>query len=177
MSNEPTLYMMLGFPGAGKTTVAEMIAKITGAVHLNSDQIRLHMFDGKPKFTLEEHNFLYNTLDYFTELILDSGKSVIYDANLNQYSYRKEKYDIAAKTDAQAQLIWVKTDEALARQRATLEADNNPAHRPFGNMNTAVFERLAAGLEEPRKNENAIIIDGAKDINIEKIKKALDEKS
>ncbi|HEX5797362.1 MAG TPA: ATP-binding protein [Candidatus Saccharimonadales bacterium] len=171
--SKPTLYLMLGYPGAGKTTVAEHIATLTGAVHLNSDQFRLHMFDKPLGITDAEHDRMYEMLDHITERTLSSGKSVIYDANLNRYAHRKEKYDIAERTGAQARLVWVTTDEPTARQRATVEAPKHPRHRPFGNMKTEVFARLISEIEPPKETEQTITIDGNL-ISYTKIKKALE---
>lgn len=148
---------MLGYPGAGKTSVAEKIAEKTGAVHLNSDWFRLHMYK-KPTFSQEEHDSLYGNLDYLCELILSTGKSVIYDANLNRYQHRQEKYDIAKKTGAETKLIFVKTDKETARRRATIEADKNPRHRPYGNMKMPTFERLVSEIELPKPSEPTINI-------------------
>lgn len=146
---------MLGYPGAGKTSVAEKIAKLTGAVHLNSDWFRLHMYK-QPTFSQAEHDSLYGNLDYLCELILSAGKSVIYDANLNRYEHRQEKYDIAKKTGANVKLVYVKTNEATARRRATVEAEKNPDHRPFGNMDIETFERLVSEIELPKDNEPTV---------------------
>lgn len=157
----PTLYLMLGYPGAGKTSVAEKIAQASGAVHLNSDWFRLHMYKN-PTFSQEEHDSLYGNLDYLCELILSTGKSVIYDANLNRFEHRKEKYDIADKIGAKVKLVFVNTDKDIAKQRATVEADKNPAHRPFGNMASKTFERLTSEIELPRPSEPTIKIDGGK---------------
>ncbi len=169
---KPTLYLMLGYPGAGKTTVAEYIAQLTGAVHLNSDQFRLNMFKNPLEISETEHENMYRMLDHITKQTLGSGKSVIYDANLNRYAHRKEKYDIAALSGAKARLIWVKTDENEARKRATVEAKSYPAHRPFGNMEPKVFERLINQIEPPKNSEKSIIINGNK-IDAKTIKKAL----
>lgn len=169
---KPTLYLMLGYPGAGKTTVSEYIYKLTGAVHLNSDQFRLRMFKNPMDASEAEHDNMYKLIDHITERTLKSGKSVIYDANLNRYAHRKEKYDIAKRTGAKTKLIWVKTAEDEARQRATVHAGEHPDHRPFGNMDKEVFERLISQLEKPKPEENAISINGNQ-IKEEDIKKAL----
>src|SRR5690554_3920729 len=113
-----TLYLMLGYPGAGKTTTAKIVSKLTGATHLASDKIRLELFP-QPKFTPEEHRQLYETIDRRTKELLQQGKSVIYDANLNRYIHRREKYDICRQTSAQPVLLWVQASSELARQRAT----------------------------------------------------------
>jgi predicted kinase len=172
MSVKPILYMMLGIPGSGKTSVSEHIADITKAVHISSDQFRKHMFDNPENISETEHDQIYSMLDYIAEQILKSGKSVIYDANLNRYIHRQEKYTICDKTGAKPQLVWVKTDEEIARKRATEDADKHPGHRPFGNMRSETFKRLAAQMEEPRKDEEAAIING-NDINQTEIKKAI----
>jgi len=152
--------MMLGIPGAGKTSIAEHIAAITRAVHINSDQFRKRMFDNPETISETEHGQIYAMLDYVTEQILASGKSVIYDANINQYIHRREKYAICQKTGARPQLIWVKTDINVARRRATREAKLHPTHRPFGNMSQATFDRLVKQVQQPRPGEKAVEISG-----------------
>lgn len=168
--SKPILYMMLGYPGAGKTTIAEHIAASTGAIHLNSDRFRLHMLK-QPQFTPEEHDFIYNALDYLTELLLAGGVSVIYDANLNHYVHRSDKYVICERTGAQARLIWVKTNPELARQRATEKADDDPK-RPFGNMKSEMFERLVHTIEPPHDDEPVTAVPGA-DITPENVRRIL----
>lgn len=151
---------MLGYPGAGKTTVSEYIHKYTGAVHLNSDQFRLRMFKDPLNITEAEHDNIYKLLDHITERTLKSGKSVIYDANLNRYAHRKEKYDVAKRARAGLKLVWVRTDLEEAKERATVLAEGHPDHRPFGNMDPKVFDRLTGQIETPKEEESAIIIDG-----------------
>ncbi len=155
---KPTLFLMLGYPGSGKTTVAEMIARLTGAVQLSSDKIRLRHFP-RPTFSEAEHRELYQAIDAQTEELLRAGKSVIYDANLNRYIHRQEKYDICKRTGATPVLIWIQTPQDLAKRRATQEADDDPK-RPYGNLDEAVFDRLARQIEPPRDNENPIVIEG-----------------
>lgn len=154
-----TLYMMFGYPGAGKTTAAETIAKLTGAVHLQSDRLRLELFP-KPLFTQEEHDALYATLDTRTEELLRQGKDVIYDANLNRYLHRKEKYDICERSGARPQLIWVQTDRDLSRIRATHQSRKQLW--PHEEQPTAMFDRIADIIEEPGPAEPYIAIDGTK---------------
>ena len=71
----PTLYLMFGYPGAGKTTVAKIIEQLTGATHLSSDEERVRLFS-RPDFSQTEHEKLYDTLDRETESLLADGKDV-----------------------------------------------------------------------------------------------------
>ncbi len=151
---------MLGYPGAGKTTTAEMIARLTGAVHLASDRIRLELFP-HPQFSPKEHQHLYNFIDQRTEELLRTGHSVIYDANLNHYIHRQEKYAICKRIGAQPVLLWVQVDENLARQRATKDG-NGDDKRPYGNLDGSTFTRLVREIEPPAPNEPYLIVDGTK---------------
>lgn len=151
------LYMMFGYPGAGKTTTSEIIAEQTGAVHLSSDKLRLELFP-EPTFSPKEHEALYRELDRRTEQLLLQGKDVIYDANLNRREHREEKYEICRRTDAKPKLIWVQTDKAVAKQRALHENRSPlwPKHEHPGQM----FDRIADILEPPTPSEPHIIISG-----------------
>src|ERR1700693_1036268 len=110
----PTLYLMLGYPGAGKTTTAKIIAELTGAVHLSSDETRQVLF-AYPTFKEHEHAQLYSHLDRELEKLMKESKDVIYDANLNRHRHRLEKYALAKRHDYQVKLIWVQTPEELAK--------------------------------------------------------------
>lgn len=148
---------MLGYPGAGKTTVAAMISELTDATHLSSDTMRLQLFK-KPQFTPAEHTALYKAIDGRTEALLKSGKDVIYDANLNRHMHRQEKYAICRRSGAKPVLVWVQTAKGLAKERATHDARMHLA--PKGETLEQMFERIAHVIEEPAADEPYVAIDG-----------------
>jgi predicted kinase len=153
----PNLYMMFGYPGAGKTTAAEVIAQLTGAAHLQSDKVRLELFP-QPTFSQMEHDALYATLDARTEQLLRQGRDVIYDANLNRYQHRRDKYVICEKTGAAPILLWVQTEKTLSKARAM--HDSRKHLWPPGETPDKLFDRVADIIEEPGPAEPHIIIDG-----------------
>ena len=87
---KPTLYLMLGYPGAGKTTTSKVIHALSGAVHLWADQIRRERF-GAPTYSHEENLELYDYLNELTSELLRTGQSVIFDTNFNFYKDREIK--------------------------------------------------------------------------------------
>lgn len=148
----------MGYPGAGKTHIARMIAEQTGAVHISSDEFHTKVF---PKLTFSEleHEIRYNALDYITELLIKNGISVIYDANLNQRKHRAEKYAICKQYGVSARLVWVATDRSLSEERATKYAADDPL-RPYGNLKGETFNRIADGIELPADDEPYVKING-----------------
>lgn len=150
---------MFGYPGAGKTTAAEIIAQLTGAIHLQSDTLRLEMFP-EPTFSQQEHDALYAALDQKTAELLSQGNDVIYDANLNRFQHRKDKYVICEKTGATPVLLWVRTAKELSKERA---ADKSRQHLwPENETGESLFDRIADIIEEPGIAESYVTIDGTK---------------
>src|SRR5436853_7687938 len=74
--SQPTLYLMLGYPGAGKTTAAKLIHELNGAVHLWGDHERRLNYP-EPTYSHEETRALYDDLNYRAEQLLADGQSVI----------------------------------------------------------------------------------------------------
>ncbi|MCA9331879.1 ATP-binding protein [Candidatus Saccharibacteria bacterium] len=155
-----TLYMMFGYPGAGKTTASRIISELTGAVRLSSDQYRADKYIN-PTFSAQEHAEVYSGLDNLCRQLLTQGKDVIYDANLNRLLHRQEKYEICKETGAIPLLIWVQVPKEVARTRATEKGAGDP-HRPFGNLDGTTFDRLATEIEAPKENEPFMAINGTK---------------
>lgn len=155
-----TLYLMLGFPGAGKTTTAMIIAEQTGAVHLWADKVRREMF-GHPAHTHEENLKLYAHMNELAEQLLQEGKSVIFDTNFNFYKDREHLRQIAAKTGSQAVIVWLTTSKDIARKRAT-EDGHLQATRVLGDMPVSEFERMSGNLEVPHPDEKVVELDGTK---------------
>lgn len=167
--NKPTLHLLMGLPGAGKTTLARVLQKLTKAARLSSDDYRLIIYP-EPTFSQKEHDDLYALIDHSAEHLLAAEHDVIYDANLNRYSHRKEKYDLAKKYNANVILWWVCTPKELAKERRVKEQDKNLI--PEGETSERMFDRIADILEEPGTDEKYIEVDGTK-ISEDEIRKLL----
>jgi predicted kinase len=156
----PTLYLMLGYPGAGKTTAAQVIRDLTGATHLWADQVRRERY-GNPTYSSVENEELYEQLNNQAMALLTNGQNVVFDTSFNYFKDRENLRGIAAEAGADAKLIWVTVDEALARERATQDAHLQDS-RVNGDMHAEDFDRLVGRLEPPQPSETYIQLDGTK---------------
>lgn len=155
--SKPTLHLIMGLPGAGKSTLAQVLETLTGAHRLSSDEFRLQLFI-EPCFSQKEHDSLYAILDHNVEHLLEAGYDVIYDANLNRHHHRQEKYDLAQKYNARVRLWYVKTNPKLAKNRRVTEQDS--LLLPKGESSEKMFDRIANIIEPPTKDEQHTTVDG-----------------
>ncbi len=155
--SQATLHLLMGLPGSGKTTLGKLLETETKATYLSSDEYRLMLFK-EPCFSQEEHDMLYATLDHNVLHLLEAGRDVIYDANLNRKIHRLEKYELAKNYGAKVRLWWVQTPEKLAKQRRIDEQDHLliPENETPENM----FDRIAGVFEPPEEDEDFTVVDG-----------------
>lgn len=157
----PALFLLVGYPGAGKTTTAQLLHEETGALHIWADRERKERFIA-PTYSHAENLALYDILNELIDKLLTEGKSVIYDAGFNLRKDRDLLRRLAAHHGVRTYIIWVKTPLAIARERATAQAPHKQQTRVFGNMSAEHFDRIVSRLEPPTKDENPIIINGQK---------------
>lgn len=156
---EPTLYLMLGVPGAGKTTAAKLIAEISGAAHIWADLERQQRF-GKPPYSHAQNMALYGDLNRTALKLISTGTSVVYDAAFNFRADRALLRGMAGRHHARTIIVWVVTAEEIAQARATTDA-HDPTTRPQGGeMSIEDFIRLSHKLEPPEDGEEVIVVDG-----------------
>ena len=156
---KPTLFLFVGFPGAGKTTAAKIIEEATGATHLWADNVRWRMFQ-QPTHSATESRELYEHLNDRTAELLRAGKSVIFDTNFNFRADRDYLRHIASENGAETVLIWLTTPVEVAHERAAHSDTTRNGYTV--NMTHEMFENIVSKLEIPIKNENPIKFDGTK---------------
>jgi predicted kinase len=154
--NKPKLYFFVGFPGAGKTTLAKSIADATGATHIWADDERHQLFPAA-SHTEEESVQLYDILNRRAEELLSKGESVVFDTNFNYYDDRQAMRDIADRQKAETVMIWLNVPREIAKNRAVCSDKVRNGYKI--SMSNEQFDAIADKLEPPTDQEKYINID------------------
>lgn len=110
MKEKPTLTLMVGLPGSGKTTLAKRLEEETGAVRFTPDEWHIFLF-GDDFHDPQQHQLHDSRHDRVEELmwslgkeLLQKGVSVILDFGFWAKEQREEKYREAKALGAEFQI-------------------------------------------------------------------------
>lgn len=145
----PTLYVLCGLPGAGKTTLARAIAATRDIANVSLEHIKTD--EG---FFVSEHDVpdadwpgIVDVVHASLLMPLRLGRDVVYDAGNLKREQRDDLRELAASRNFGSKLIYVAIPEATARERAPHTID----------AALAVFE-------EPSRDEDAIVYAPTQDV-------------
>jgi len=142
----PHIIMMVGIPGAGKTTFAERFAKTFSAPYLN------------PRSLSHQTGIAVNEAEAVTQLFLDellkTNRTLLYEGPVETKAERAEVLKQAKQAGYQTLLVWVQTEPLEARRRAMRrQQDGTP-------LSSEEFDNAVAYFESPLPNEKPVVISG-----------------
>jgi predicted kinase len=108
----PTLVVVCGLPGVGKSTVARAVADHLGAARLRTDVVRKELFDD-PGYTDGETAAVYDELLSRARDRLLEGESIVLDGTFKRRDRRVEARDLAARF----RLLRVECEESVVERR------------------------------------------------------------
>lgn len=156
---KPTLILLYGFPGAGKTYLARQLCEDLHAAHVQADRIRFELFE-EPRYDDQENDIVNHLMRYMSEEFLAAGMSVVYDVNAARLSQRRELRDMARKAKAEPFLIWLQIDVESSFIRAA-KRDRRKADDKYAMpVDQDRFEDQLSRVQNPTAIEDFIVVSG-----------------
>jgi predicted kinase len=174
--NQPTLFLLYGFPGAGKTFFARQLCEELQAAHIQGDRIRYELFE-QPRYDRQENEIITHLMEYMSEEFLQAGISVVFDVNAARMAQRRELRDLARKTKSQVVLVWFQIDTESAFTRVN-KRDRRKADDKFAMpLDRTTFESIISQMQNPSPTEDYMVVSGKRTFHTQRsavIKKLYD---
>jgi len=113
---QPTLILICGLPGTGKSYLAGQLAEQLPLVVVASDQVRRLLFP-QPTYSGEEHGVVHTTCQALVDQLLREGYSVVLDATNLQHRHRERYYALAEERGARLLILQTTAAPETVRQR------------------------------------------------------------
>lgn len=144
--NTPHVIIMVGIPGAGKTTFAENFAKTFHAPYINPRSISdLTGIDDEA--TEKVTKLLFDEL-------LKTRHTLIYEGSTFAKAQRQALEQMVTKAGYRTLLVWVQTDPFEAKRRATKKQTDG------SHISPGVFDDAVTQFQNPSEAEKPVVISG-----------------
>jgi predicted kinase len=164
---KPTLIMLYGFPGSGKTYLARNLCNDITAAHVNGDKIRYKLFE-EPRYDKTENEIVDHLMEYMTEEFLDAGVSVIFDTNAIKKGQRRLLRDIARKKKAEHLLIWLQIDPESAFMRVSSRDRRKTEGKHAQPIDKHLFNEITSRMQNPAHDEEYMVLSGKHSYNMQR---------
>lgn len=156
---KPTIFLLYGFPGSGKTHFSRQFCSSVQAAHLQDDRVRTELFE-TPRYDKKENSIVTHLTQYMAEEFLSAGVSVVLDVSVARARDRHFIRELARRNKSQTILIWFQmdTDSAFARisKRDRRKADDR--YSPV--ITRPQFDELVSKMQNPSATEDYIVVSG-----------------
>ena len=157
--SRPLVLIMIGAPGSGKSFFARQFAETFNAPIVSYDHIRSTLFD-KPEYNGEQEGYVYNLAYQQLSELLKTEKTIIVDGGHNVRTDRTALIKRAHQAGYDTLTVWVQTDEATSRVRATRRSNRRQGDTYNASLNDQQFARLTREVTVPAAHEPFIVISG-----------------
>lgn len=157
--NHPSLFLLYGFPGAGKTYFARQLCEELQAAHIQGDRIRFELFD-QPRYDRQENDIVSHLMAYMAEEFLQAGISVVFDVNAMRATQRRELREMSRKLKATTILVWFQIDTESAFTRVIKRDRRKQDDKYATPIDRSTFDSVINAMQNPAPTEEYMVISG-----------------
>lgn len=160
---QPTAHVIIGFIGAGKTTFAKKLEKISGALRFTKDEWMISIFgrdptiEGFEKYDERVTNLARDVAIY----CLKAGNDIIIDEGFWVRSQRDEIRQKIENVGGKVQFYYVKNTHETMKQRVS-KRNQKPTTDAFV-ISQEMYVGFKKYFEEPSADEKCIFVENAEE--------------
>lgn len=156
----PSLIMVSGLPGSGKSYFCRRLAERVPLTILESDGLRKFLFPS-PSYTTQESFRLFQACYLLIEELLKRGVILALDATNLEEHHRERFYHIAEQVGAKLIIVRIEAPSEIVQLRLRQRAEGvNP--EDHSEADWGVYHRMKSTVQKIRRNHFAV--DTSKDI-------------
>ncbi len=157
---QPTVIVVSGLPGTGKSYFCRRLAERLPFIILESDTLRKKLFPN-PTYTAEESAYLFRTIHYLIEDLVKKGMPIIFDATNLEEKHRERIYNIAERLNARLIIVRTEAPPELVQQRLEqrMVSKNN---KDNSDADWSVYQKMRTTVD--KINRRHFTVDTSKDI-------------
>ena len=153
----PTLFMLVGLPGSGKTYLARHLVKRLGVPVVSLERIRQTILK-QPTLSRQEEAVIWQVGAMLIEGYLSVGLSVVCDVDVNTHQQRDELKRIANFFKAKPIIIWQQIDQKTAWARCQNRQPNQNVDDLFALVfDRTTFDTLVNQFQSPIRNQTIVV--------------------
>jgi predicted kinase len=157
----PTLVVVSGLPGTGKSSFSRRLAQRLPFLILESDALRKTLFN-PPDYSLGESGRLFRACHLIIQRLLERGIPVIFEATNLSEKHRERLYSIADHLGARLVLVRVEAPAGVVHERLGAR-QRGEAPATSSDADWGVYQRMRPSVDEIRRKHYAV--DTSRDIN------------
>lgn len=155
----PTLFMLFGFPGSGKTFFARQMCEELQAAHVQGDRIRYELFE-QPRYDRQENEIISHLMQYMTEEFLQANLSVVFDVNAMRLNQRRELREMSRRLKAKTVLVWFQLDLESSFARVARRDRRKVDDKYSMPLDRTTFETVISAMQNPTPTEDYMVVSG-----------------